>query len=85
MEENGIIVDVRRPKSFHNGHIPMAINVPLSRIEEGQVTLPKNKVLIVYCDTGGASTKACRLLDEMGYSAINCVGGLENYKGSITR
>lgn len=63
----------------------MAINLPMAKIEKGQVTLPKNKTLIVYCETGGASTQAARLLDEMGYKVINCVGGLKNYKGSLTK
>ncbi|MBQ9982974.1 MAG: rhodanese-like domain-containing protein [Lachnospiraceae bacterium] len=85
ISKNGIIVDVRKAKFFREGHIPMAVSLPLTRIEQGQVTLPKNKTLIVYCETGGTSTQACRLLHEMGYDVINCVGGLASYRGSLTK
>ncbi len=82
---DAIIVDVRKKERFSSGHIPMAINLPLERIETGQVTLPKNRTLIVYCDTGGASSKAAYKLSEMGYKVINCVGGLKNYNASLTK
>lgn len=82
---DAIIVDVRPSDRFHKGHIPMAISLPYAQIEKGYVTLPKNRMIIVYCDTGGASTKAAYKLSEMGYHVINCIGGLKNYNGSLTR
>lgn len=85
LARNAIIVDVRSVERFQSGHIPMAVNLPISRIEKGQVTFPKGKTLIVYCDTGGASIQAARLLTNMGYRVINCVGGLQNYNSSLTR
>ncbi len=85
LSKDAIIIDVRKAESFRTGHIPMAVNLPLVRIEKNQVTMPKSRTLIVYCDTGGASVQAARLLDEMGYQVINCVGGLRNYTGSLTK
>lgn len=85
LEEDAIIIDVRCKERFLCGHIPLAINLPVSQIEEGNVNLPKNKTLIVYCDSGGISTKAARLLGNMGYRIINSVGGLNAYKGSLTK
>lgn len=85
LSNDAIIVDVRCPKSFLSGHIPMAINLPLERIKSEKVTFPKNRVLIVYCDTGGASIQAARVLAEMGYKVINCIGGLKNYNASLTK
>lgn len=82
---DAIIVDVRSTNRFGSGHIPMAVNLPLERIEKGYVSLPKNRTLILYCDTGGASTKAAYKLSEMGYRVLNCVGGLKNYNGSLTK
>lgn len=83
--KDAIIIDVRKPEKFRFSHIPMAVNLPLERIEKGQVSLPKSKTLIVYCDTGGTSVRAARILDSMGYRVINCVGGLNNYNGSLTK
>lgn len=85
LSKNAIMIDVRKSNEFRKGHIPMAINLPLSQIEKRQVTFPKGKTLIVYCETGGASLQAARILDEMGYEVINCVGGLKNYNGALTK
>lgn len=82
---DAIIVDVREEANFAKGHIPMSVSLPLDRIEKGRVTFPKGRTLIVYCDTGGASIKAAYKLSEMGYTVINCVGGLRNYNGSLTK
>lgn len=85
LSNDAIIVDVRRPEYFRNGHIPMAVNVPMNKIEQEQINLPKSRKLVVYCDTGGASIKAARILADMGYRVINCVGGLTHYKASLTK
>lgn len=39
----GVIVDVRTEEEFLRGHIPMAVNVPLSDIQYGNYNLPKIK------------------------------------------
>lgn len=85
LSNDAIIVDVRAPGRFHSGHIPMAVNLPLERIEQGFVNFPVKRTLIVYCDTGGSSIQAARLLSDMGYHVINCIGGLKNYKASLTK
>lgn len=81
----GIIVDVRKRDRFAAGHIPMAVNLSLEQIESGNVNLPKAKILILYCDTGGASARAAQILANRGYRVYNCIGGLKNYNGSITK
>lgn len=85
LSHDAIIVDVREPERFRISHIPMAVSLPLSKIEEGFVNLPRNRTLIVYCDTGGASIQAARILSGMGYHVINCIGGLKNYNASLTK
>ena len=85
LSNNAIIVDVRNREEFGNGHIPMAINVPFSAIEDKSVRLPKGNMLIVYCENGVTSIRAARILEEMGYEVVNCVGGLKNYNGSLTK
>lgn len=81
----GIIVDVRDKEAFAKSHIPMAINLPLQELQAGNISLPKGKVILVYCETGGASTLAARILSEKGYKVINTVGGLAQYRGALTR
>ena len=85
LSNDAIIIDLREATRFHSGHIPMAMNVPVEEIELGHVHFPKTRVLIVYCDTGASSIRAARILSNMGYRVINCVGGLKNYKASLTK
>ncbi len=81
----GIIVDVRKNSEFAKGHIPMAINLPLEDIQSGSYSLPKTKVLILYCENSGKSSLAAKLLSERGFSVINTIGGLKEYKGPLTK
>ncbi len=80
----GLIVDVRSSEEFLNGHIPMAINVPIDDIKNGNYSLPKGKHLLLYCKYGGASALASKLLSEAGYQVINTVGGLVQYRGALS-
>lgn len=81
----GIIVDVREREEFKKGHIPMAINLPLSEMRQGNISLPKRNVLLLYCETGGRSAVAASILAEKGYKVINTVGGLKEYRGALTK
>lgn len=85
LNDGGIIVDVRSTEDFANSHIPMAINLPLSEIQMGNISLPKNKIILVYCENGGGSTLAAKLLSEKGYRVKNAVGGLKDYRGALTK
>ena len=81
----GIIVDVRNREEFVKSHVPMAINLPLEEISQGNISLPKGKVILVYCENGGKSTLAARILSEKGYKVINTIGGLKEYRGALTK
>ncbi len=81
----GIIVDVREREEFAKSHVPMAINLPLDEIRQGNISLPKGKIIILYCENGGKSALAARILGDKGYKVINTVGGLKEYKGALTR
>ena len=73
-EETGyLIVDVRRPDEFAEGHITGAINVPNETIEsEMPELLPdKEQVLLVYCRTGRRSREAAGKLAGMGYTEVS--------------
>lgn len=81
----GIIIDVRSSDKFAAGHIPMAINLPLEDIQNGNYSLPKTKVLILYCENSGSSTMAAKLLSEKGFKVINTIGGIREYRGPLTK
>ena len=61
------IVDVRDPKEYAEGHIPGAVNIPVSQFAARSNILEKEKKVIVYCNSGNRSYNAYRKLKKMGY------------------
>lgn len=84
--ENGyIILDVRRPDEFAEGHIPNAINVPNETIGTAEIPqLPrKDQLILVYCRSGRRSKEAAAKLVQLGYTSIVEFGGILDWKGEI--
>ena len=77
---DAVLLDVREANEFETGHIPGAVNVPLSRINA--IGIPKDKVLYIYCLRGTRSRRAADILRRMGYTAKS-IGGITGYKGSM--
>jgi rhodanese-related sulfurtransferase len=67
---DAVIVDVRDESEFKEGHIPSAINIPVETFALRSETLPKEKKIIVYCNTGGRSYTAYRKLMKLAYPTI---------------
>jgi len=71
-----IIVDVRRPDEFTQGHINGAILMPLDSLANTYSSLPKQGKLIVYCRSGHRSAQAVQFLLDHGYkNAVSMNGG----------
>ena len=75
-----ILVDVREADEFTAGHIPGAVNAPLSTVNS--TTLPKDKPLFLYCLRGTRSRQAAGILKKMGYT-VKSIGGISRYKGEV--
>ena len=72
-ENNGVkIIDVRTKDEYYSGHIENAINIPLQNLNEriNTIVRDKNDIIIVYCEYGGRSKKACIKLEKMGYMHV---------------
>ncbi len=69
-KENLIVVDVRDPEEFAEGHIPVAVNIPVAVFADRSGSLAKDKKIIVYCNSGGRSYNAYRKLMKLGYKNI---------------
>jgi rhodanese-related sulfurtransferase len=67
-----IFLDVREPGEFQSGHIPGAMNVPLSSVESqiGKLVPDKAATMVVYCQGGRRSVTASQTLTKMGYKNI---------------
>jgi rhodanese-related sulfurtransferase len=79
-ENKTVIIDVRTKDEYYNRHIDGAINIPLQDISLKIESIVKNKneIIIVYCEHGGRSKKACNKLKKMGYKNVfNLINGIE--------
>jgi len=74
---NLVIVDVRTPEEFKQGHVPNAINVPLSEIIDNPAILisSKEKPIVLYCRSGYRAGKAAVALDKAGYQSLRHLEG----------
>jgi len=81
--ESPLLVDVREPDEWEEGHIPGAVHVPRGWLEariEGLVP-DKTRPLLVYCSGGSRSAFAAKALGEMGYEdVVNLAGGFTDWK-----
>ena len=77
-----ILLDVRTPQEYREGHIPGSQNIPLQTIDKvGAVAENKDTPLYVYCHSGGRSRQAVQRLVQMGYRNVNNIGGIAAYRG----
>lgn len=74
------IVDVREPGEFANGHVPGAINQPLSGFDPKQ--LPSGKPVVLVCKSGGRSTNALSKARAAGRDDVrHYAGGTMGWQG----
>ena len=77
-----ILVDVRTPEEFNDGHLENAKNINWfdSDFTSQFEGISKNETIYVYCKKGGRSAKAQKVLDSLGYkNVVNLEGGYDAY------
>lgn len=84
MTAGAVLLDVRTLQEYQEGHIPESKNVPLQQLDN-IVSVAKNKdiPLFVYCYSGSRSRQATGMLQRMGYSKVNNIGGIAAYSGKV--
>ena len=67
-----VIIDVRTPNEFANGHVKGAINLPVDDLTESAIgnIAQKDQPLILYCKSGGRSASATNTLRRWGYQDV---------------
>ncbi len=83
LDEGATYLDVRTEEEFADGHVPGAVNVPISFMSPNGMkpnedfikivssTFEKDQLLIVGCKAGGRSAKAVALLEQAGFINLN--------------
>ena len=76
-----VVLDVREPAELkETGTVKGAIHIPLGQLEARLGELPKDKVILTACRSGGRASKAMALLEAKGFKTAGFCG-LQHYKG----
>jgi len=75
-----LLVDVREPDEFAGGHIPNAINLPLSQLRDRYAELPTHREIWTCYGVGQRAYFATRFLMQHGYQSQNLSGGYATYQ-----
>ena len=81
--EDALVIDVREPAEFAEGHIEGAYHIPLGKLEEraSEIAQHKNAPVIVTCQQGARSSSACKALTKQGFSRVyEMRGGMQAWK-----
>ncbi len=80
--KRALIIDVRGAKEYEKAHIENAINIPFEKLEKDYNRMPKDMMLILYCERGGTSLLAAKELYDRGHVVKALIGGIAGYKGT---
>lgn len=74
---NFIVLDVRTPAEFEINRLPKAINIDIHAHDftDRINALDRIKTYLVYCKTGGRSTSAAELMEDLGFKDVYNVKG----------
>lgn len=89
--EVAVLLDVREPNEWEQGHIPGAVHAPRGMLEwyadettsyaKPELTANKNERIVVACAGGGRSLLAAQTLQKMGYTNVSSMaGGVNDWK-----
>ncbi len=85
-KENAVLLDVRTPQEYGEGHIPGSKNVPLQTLDKVRsIVEDMDTALFVYCRSGARSKQAAVVLGQMGYTNVQNIGGIAAYQGKVER
>jgi rhodanese-related sulfurtransferase len=76
-----MVIDARDAGQFSKAHIPGAVNIEWRKVLEQRAKIPKDKMVLIYCNTGSLSAQAGLALRLAGYDNVKILqGGFEEWK-----
>lgn len=84
--EKPLIIDVRDPWEYAEGHVPGSVLKPLSQIRSWAAELDKSDEILLICRTSNRSAMAYRYLSALGFKNLKTVaGGMVSWRGKVER
>jgi len=81
-EKKGIVIDVRTPGEYKQGHLPGAREIDFLSDDfvQNVSKLDKDTTYLIYCRSGHRSHQAGTKMKELGYKVVNLKGGFMQWK-----
>lgn len=75
--QGAVLIDVREASEWTSGHAPGAQHIPLGQLAAHYATLPRDREIMLVCQSGARSGVATRMLRQQGFDrAVNVQGGM---------
>jgi hydroxyacylglutathione hydrolase len=76
----GLVLDVRGQAEYETRHVPGALNIAHTRLYARLPEVPKDRPVLVHCNSGGRSAAAASLLARHGYQVVDVDDRVANYR-----
>lgn len=83
VQQGAYLVDVRNPDEFSAGSVKGAINIPLNALLQKLQQLKGKQRIVVFCQSGGRSSQAKRILEQQGFTNVTDGGGWRNVQAVV--
>ncbi len=64
------LIDVRTSAEFSRGHLPGAVNIPQNRIRSRLNEVPRDKIVVLYCDIGSRAASSILIFDNNDFDNV---------------
>lgn len=78
-DDGAVLLDVREDKEWQAGHAPNAVLLPMSRLQDEQHVIPRDRKIVAICRSGARSGRVTIALNHAGYEAVNVAGGMQQW------
>jgi rhodanese-related sulfurtransferase len=75
---------VREPAEYAAGHVPGALSLPQADLASRLQEVPRERELLVVCESGTRSLRAAHFLKQVGFERVsNLVGGTAAWRNAL--
>jgi enamine deaminase RidA (YjgF/YER057c/UK114 family)/rhodanese-related sulfurtransferase len=83
-QKDVVVLDVRSPDEYAEGHVPGATNLNIQdkSFADKAAQLDKSKTYVVYCQGGGRAGRACTKMQDMGFKVFDFAGSMKEWNAA---